>query len=76
MIQKELRMWDAKLLHNKIQRYNKQIVRFESMIKKIKGWIRADKKKLNKLIRKMSPEEQKKFGLDVGLITDEDIIEK
>ena len=58
----------AKLILKRIEKYEKKILKFQWMIKKIRIWIKSEKKVLNNYLKYMTCAEYIQFGYDTGYL--------
>lgn len=66
------KLWLCKRITKRIWKLENKKKYFRDTIKTLDKWIRQDKKRLNKLLKSLSQEENLEYGLQIGLIENAD----
>lgn len=61
-----MKVWQAKKIQARIDRYENYIFKYEQYIKKIKGWLKQDKKKFKKVVQSMDEDTLLIYGQEIG----------
>ncbi len=67
-------LWNCKRLTKRIENYEKEKIKMELFIRKLKNWTRRDKKTLDSELKKLSKEENLKYGYEMGFIEEADFM--
>lgn len=63
-------LFRAKRSRKRLDRLDKQLIKFQNFVKKIKGWIKEEEKKLQRLLNNLSKDDTLKYGVQTGFITE------
>ncbi len=61
-------MWNCKRLTKRMEKYEKEKIKMELFIRKLKNFIRRDRKTLDDELKKLSKEDNLKYGYEMGFI--------
>lgn len=68
-----IKLWLCKSLTKRIEKKERQIIKFKLSIDTLNKWIKQDKKRLQERLNQLTDEETLEYGLQCGFIDEEEL---